>query len=59
MEAVWRWFDRLWEAEQVDAPTFHALQDLALPRLRELLTNSEGREQGIVDLVAFLRGIDN
>lgn len=58
MEAAWLWFERLWEDEQIDARTFHALDAVISPRLDELIFHARNRDDNIVELVAFLRGLD-
>jgi hypothetical protein len=58
-EAIWAWFDDLWEGEQVDASRLRDLQDEVLP-LFERIENSAGqeREETIVELTRLLRAID-
>lgn len=56
MEAVWEWFDSLWEIAQVPAEVFGQLQREAMPLFDRVLVGPE-RDSPIVDLVEFLRNI--
>jgi hypothetical protein len=58
-EAVWAWFDELWEAEQVDSSRLRDLQGQVLAFFQRIET-SGGRERdaAIVELVERLRAVD-
>jgi chromosome condensin MukBEF complex kleisin-like MukF subunit len=58
-EAIWAWFDELWEGGQVDASRLVDLQDEVLA-LFERIETSTGplRDEAIVELVDRLRSID-
>jgi len=58
-EAIWAWFDELWEAEQVDSNRLRDLQREALPSFDRIETSTgQERDDAIVDLVERLRAID-
>lgn len=58
-EAIWAWFDELWEREQADSSRLGNLQDEVL-HFFERIEASDGQERGdaIVELVESLRSID-
>lgn len=58
-EAIWAWFDELWEAEQVDSSRLRDLQGEVLPLFQCIETSGgQGRDDAIVELVERLRAVD-
>ena len=58
-EAVWTWFDELWEAEQVDSSRLRDLQAEVLPFFERIEASAgQERDDAIVELVARLRAVD-
>jgi hypothetical protein len=58
-ECVWRWFDDLWEQEQVLDPPFGELRARVVPLLEQIEGGPEPqREALIVEVVDLLRTID-
>lgn len=58
-EALWGWFDELWEAEQVDSSRLRDLQGEVLPLFERIETSAgQERDDAIVELVERLRAVD-
>jgi hypothetical protein len=58
-EAIWAWFDELWEAEQVHSSRLRDLQGEVLPFFERIETSAgQQRDAVIVDLIERLRAID-
>jgi chromosome condensin MukBEF complex kleisin-like MukF subunit len=58
-EAIWAWFNELWEGEQVDSTRLHDLRDEVLPLFEQIETSTGlERDDPITELVERLREID-